>query len=162
MNSGEPSKGSLSALVSVVLQAMSRTASSGQGQLKQKKNTVDPEWELACEHLKGTRSLPHHSRGNIHILLTVNLSCAPGSDVHPGYNVSCTLTLELAIWLPGPGKHPFWRFPEIITGCLKWTAEVQSLSSVPDSGVFGGLVGHACQQPIYMRDWSALQVSQGP
>ena len=31
------------------------------------------------------------------------------------------------MWLSDPGKHHFHRFPEIITGCLKWAAEVQTI-----------------------------------
>lgn len=120
-----------STLVSVVLlQAMSRTVNSGQGHWKQKrKNIVGPEWELVCEHLKGTGSMLHHSRDTVHILLTVNLSCAPGSDVHPGYNVNCT-PWNWVRWLSDPGKPPFCRFPEIIIGCLKWAAEVQTIKLI--------------------------------
>ena len=122
-----------STLVSVVLlQAMSRTVNSGQGHLKQKrKNIVGPEWELVCEHLKGTGSMLHHSRDTVHILLTVNLSCAPESDIHPGYNVNCT-PWNWARWPSDPGKHPFCRFPEIITGCLKWAVEVSNYQTGRD------------------------------
>lgn len=67
-----------------------------------------------------------HCKDTILILLTVNPSCAPGSDVHPGHSVSCTLW-NWAMWLSDPGKHCFRRFPEIITGCLKWAAEVQTI-----------------------------------
>ena len=31
------------------------------------------------------------------------------------------------MWLSDPGKHGFRRFPEIITGSLKWAAEVHTI-----------------------------------
>lgn len=93
-----------STLASVVLlQAMSRTVDNGQGNWNRRGRTVDLEWELVCEHLKGAGSMLHYSRDTIHILRSVNLRCVPGSDIHLGHNISHA-PWNWAKWLPGPGK----------------------------------------------------------
>lgn len=110
----------------VLLQTMSNTVDNGQEQTETKrKNIVDPKWELVCEHPKGAGSMLHYCRDTIHILFSINLSCASGSDIYPGHNINHT-PWNWAMWLPGPGKHSFWRLPEIITGFFTWAAEVQT------------------------------------
>lgn len=94
-----------------------------------KYKVINSEWELVYEHLKGTGSMLYHSWDTIHILLDVNLSCTPDSDIHPEYKVSC-IPWNCVMWLPGPGNHPFWRLPEIINGCFTWAAEVQTIKLV--------------------------------
>lgn len=91
MISGEPLR-MPSTLVSLLpFEAVWRAEDNGQEQLKQeRKNTVGPGWKLVCEHLKSAGSVLDHCRDTIHILLKVNLSCAPGSEIHPGFSVNHT------------------------------------------------------------------------
>lgn len=40
----------------------------------------------------------------------------------PTQSQFCPLGLDWAMWLPALGNHPFWKLPDIITGCILWAA----------------------------------------
>lgn len=84
--------------------------------------------------------------------------CQPGRDSgHCNFEFSVTMSSYYLFGLIASGNpsylvlwHSCQAFLWFLTQGPSW-----SLSSVPDSNIFGGLVARAHRQPIYLRAWSA-------
>lgn len=74
-----------------------------------------------------------------------------GTDIHPQHGVS-PAPWDWAMWLPGLGNHLFWKLPDVITGCILWAAEVQTIKLEETQAISISTFGLLCPNSFLWSD----------
>lgn len=74
-----------------------------------------------------------------------------GTDMHPQHGVS-PAPWDWAMWLPGLGNHLFWKLPDIITSCILWAAEVQTIKLEETQAIRISTFGLLCPNSFLWSD----------